>query len=150
MRIDATLRIISHPTKRCVLTAVLPFMASVCIAAPEPKKVTTTAGLKAVLSALEVDVVILIGPGDYGPGHHVRNICGDRIIFRRSQAKTNVNIGTGTETGTFIFRDERWFAEEAPEKSKPALPSPEQGGIYGTDPWKPLNRPHSADTVESP
>ncbi len=64
-------------------------------------------------------------------------ISGNRIIFRKSQVKTDINIGTGTEAGTFIFKGNHWFAEDVPEKSKPVLPSPEQGGIYGTDPRKP-------------
>ncbi|MBX3742689.1 MAG: right-handed parallel beta-helix repeat-containing protein [Akkermansiaceae bacterium] len=63
-------------------------------------------------------------------------ISGNRIVFRRSGVKTDINIGSGTEAGTFIFRDNSWFAEDAPENSKPALPSPEQGGTYGTDPRK--------------
>ncbi len=76
MRIGPALRNIRYPMKFRILTAVLPFMTSVCISAPEPKKVTTPAGLKAVLSALEADMVILIGPGEYGPGHYARNISG--------------------------------------------------------------------------
>ncbi|RYD22760.1 MAG: hypothetical protein EOP87_26830, partial [Verrucomicrobiaceae bacterium] len=54
------------------LTAVLLFMAPLCIAAREPQKVTTPAELKAALSALQPGTVIRIAPGEYGSGHYVR------------------------------------------------------------------------------
>lgn len=64
-------------------------------------------------------------------------ISGNRIIFRRSQVKTDINIGPGTEAESFTFSGNRWFAEDAPEKSRPTLPSEEEQGEYGTDPRKP-------------
>ena len=65
------------------------------------------------------------------------SISGNRIVFRRSQVKTDINIGSGTEAESFIFSGNRWFAEDAPDESRPTLPSAEKQGEYGTDPRKP-------------
>lgn len=58
----------------------------------------------------------------------------NRIVFRRSQVKTDLNIGTGTAPETFRFEDNHWFAEDRPADSRPKLPTEEIGGTYGTDP----------------
>lgn len=58
----------------------------------------------------------------------------NRIIFRRRQVQTEVNVGGGTEPESFRFAGNRWFAEDRPQASKPRLPVAEQGGIHGVDP----------------
>lgn len=58
----------------------------------------------------------------------------NRIVFRRSQVATEVNIGEGTAPETFEFTGNRWFAEDRPEQSKPKLPVAESGGKYSSDP----------------
>lgn len=58
----------------------------------------------------------------------------NRIVFRRSQMQVDINIGSGTTPETFVFQNNRWFAEDKPERSKPKLPSEETGGTYGQDP----------------
>jgi hypothetical protein len=45
-----------------------------------------------------------------------------------------VNVGAGTDAGSFRFRDNWWFRADRPDASRPALPSPEIGGVYGRDP----------------
>ena len=58
----------------------------------------------------------------------------NRIVFRRSQIATEVNIGDGTAPETFEFIGNRWFAEDRPAESKPRLPVAESGGKYSVDP----------------
>lgn len=60
----------------------------------------------------------------------------NRIIFRRAQVGTEINVGPNTAPETFTFTENHWFAENRPAASKPKLPSVETGGIYGTDPRK--------------
>lgn len=45
-----------------------------------------------------------------------------------------VNIGPGTDAGSFTFSGNQWFCMNEPSKSEPVLPSPELGGIYGVEP----------------
>lgn len=59
---------------------------------------------------------------------------GNRIVFRRAQVATELNIGPGTQPETFEFAGNRWFAEDRPAASKPKLPTAESGGEYGVDP----------------
>lgn len=59
---------------------------------------------------------------------------GNRIVFRRSQVTTELNIGANTAPETFEFTGNRWFAEDRPAASKPKLPVAERGGEYGVDP----------------
>lgn len=73
------------------------------------------------------------------PCRNVR-ISNNRIVFRRSQVRVDVNIGGGTEPETFAFSGNQWFAEDRPERSKPALPTEETNGKYGQDPRKPRPR----------
>jgi hypothetical protein len=63
-------------------------------------------------------------------------IKGNRIVFRRSQVTTEVNIGPNTAPETFTIADNQWFAEDRPSASKPTLPVQETGGKHGTDPRK--------------
>lgn len=58
----------------------------------------------------------------------------NRIVFRRADVHTDLNIGPGTAPETFRFEGNRWFAEDNPEGSKPHLPTEEVNGQYGNDP----------------
>ncbi|MDB6134597.1 MAG: hypothetical protein JWM59_2840 [Verrucomicrobiales bacterium] len=58
----------------------------------------------------------------------------NRIILRRSEVRTDINIGSGTAPESFRFEGNQWFAEDQAARSKPVLPSPETGGRYGTNP----------------
>jgi hypothetical protein len=71
-------------------------------------------------------------PG-FVPCRNVR-VTGNRIVFRRSEIRSDVNVGSGTEPGTLVFEGNHWFAEDRPEASKPQLPVEEKGGVHGTDP----------------
>ena len=61
-------------------------------------------------------------------------VSGNRIVFRRSQVQTEINIGAGTEPATFRFENNHWFAEDRPDASKPRLPAGEKDGVHGSDP----------------
>jgi len=45
-----------------------------------------------------------------------------------------VNIGPNTAPETFRFARNVWYCLDAPAKSRPSLPTPEVGGVYGQDP----------------
>ena len=70
---------------------------------------------------------------DFVPSRNV-SIKSNRIIFRRSQVQTEINISDGTAPETFRFEGNAWFAEDRPPASKPKLPSEEVGGRLGVDP----------------
>ncbi len=57
-------------------------------------------------------------------------ISGNEFIFRREDVSTEINIGEGTAPRTFVFENNRWFAEDRPETSRPKLPVAETGGRY--------------------
>ena len=61
-------------------------------------------------------------------------ISANSFVFRREQVGTDINIGSNTAPETFQFTNNRWYAEDKPELSKPKLPTPEQGGSYGVKP----------------
>jgi len=56
------------------------------------------------------------------------------IIYRRASVREVVNVGRGTEPATFRFRANLWYCEDQPAQSRPPLPAPEEGGVYGIDP----------------
>ncbi len=58
----------------------------------------------------------------------------NRITFRRAQVQIDINSSDATAPETFRFENNRWFAEDKPQASKPKLPSAEKDGIYGIDP----------------
>jgi hypothetical protein len=58
----------------------------------------------------------------------------NRIVFRRAQVQTEINIGDGTAPETFRFENNRCFAEDKPQASKPRLPVEEKDGVDGVDP----------------
>ncbi len=63
-------------------------------------------------------------------GRFERNL----IVFRRTDVQVHVNIGPHTSPETFAFADNLWYCEDRPQASRPDLPAPETGGVYGTDP----------------
>ncbi len=58
----------------------------------------------------------------------------NRIVFRRSDLREEINIGPDTEPHTFRFERNWWFAEDRPERSRPRLPVEERDAVYGRDP----------------
>jgi hypothetical protein len=67
---------------------------------------------------------------------HSRNgeIAGNLIVFRADEMKTAVNVGADTAPQTFTFAGNAWYALDAPRRSRPNLPVPEAGGVYGVEP----------------
>jgi hypothetical protein len=57
------------------------------------------------------------------------------VVFRSDQwSEGGVNIGAGTDPASFQFARNWWYCTDRPDRSKPALPLPEKGGIYGVEP----------------
>lgn len=58
------------------------------------------------------------------------------VVVRRNELRSFVNVGANTAPGTFVFRANAWFAEDAarPQDHVPDLPTPEDQGIHGQDP----------------
>ncbi|MDW8320131.1 MAG: right-handed parallel beta-helix repeat-containing protein [Armatimonadota bacterium] len=66
------------------------------------------------------------------------------IVFRSGEwFEGGVNIGPFTAPQTFTFGRNWWYCEDAPERSKPALPVSEKEGIYGVNPR--LRAPEKGD-----
>jgi len=63
-------------------------------------------------------------------GRFERNL----IVFRRDRLQTAVNIGPHTDPGSFVFRENFWYCDDQPARSRPDLPTREEGGLYGVDP----------------
>lgn len=58
----------------------------------------------------------------------------DNIVVFDVPAARNPNIGDATSPETFSFARNVWYCDTNPAGSKPSLPTPEQGGMYGIDP----------------
>ena len=56
------------------------------------------------------------------------------IVFRRADVDVFVNVGPHTRPESFRFSNNLWFCEDRPSASKPSLPVPDSGGVYGVDP----------------
>ena len=57
------------------------------------------------------------------------------IVFDSSQwAQGGVNVGAHVDAGSFRFARNHWFCADRPDRSRPQLPSEEEGGVYGIDP----------------
>jgi hypothetical protein len=56
------------------------------------------------------------------------------FTFSRAVVSTDVNIGPGTQPGTFAFSNNLWFARDNPGQSKPTLPVAETAPVVGQDP----------------
>jgi len=59
---------------------------------------------------------------------------GNVIVFRRGGLAGEVNVGEGTAPETFRFESNWWFAEDAPDRSRPSVPGVLDGEIHGRDP----------------
>ncbi|MDJ0972966.1 MAG: right-handed parallel beta-helix repeat-containing protein [Planctomycetota bacterium] len=55
--------------------------------------------------------------------------------FDEGALSTYVNIGGNTQAGTFVIRNNLWYAHDDPSRSTPTLPVPEADGVYGADPF---------------
>lgn len=58
----------------------------------------------------------------------------DNLIVFDVVGAGRVNVGDATEPGTFVFARNWWYCDAEPGRSKPALPTPEEKGVYGVDP----------------
>jgi hypothetical protein len=60
----------------------------------------------------------------------------DNIIVFRSDEwfEGGVNVGTGTDPKSFRFARNFWYCLDAPQRSRPTLPTREDDGAYGQDP----------------
>ena len=56
------------------------------------------------------------------------------VYFERGDLSSYVNIGPDTESGTFTFANNLWYAWDNPALSEPSLPVTESNGLYGLDP----------------
>jgi hypothetical protein len=63
-------------------------------------------------------------------GHVVNNL----VYFERAALSTDVNVGPNTDSESFRFENNLWYAWDDPEQSAPALPGTEVGSIVGEDP----------------
>ncbi|MFI5384588.1 MAG: right-handed parallel beta-helix repeat-containing protein [Fimbriimonadales bacterium] len=71
------------------------------------------------------------------------------VVFRSAGwAEGGVNIGPGTAPQTFRFIRNWWFCSDRPDRSKPTLPTAEQGGVVGRDPQ--LRDPEHGDVGVNP
>ena len=71
------------------------------------------------------------------------------IVFRRANVSTHVNIGRGTQPGTFKFTANLWYCEDRPDASRPQLPTEEVGGLYGINP-KLVSPNHNSFVPQNP
>ncbi len=66
--------------------------------------------------------------------------CGDNAVinnifyFERSGISTHINIGPDTDSGSFAFSNNLWYAWDNPSASEPSLPAPENQPIAGQNP----------------
>ncbi len=54
--------------------------------------------------------------------------------FDSGQIRRHVNIGPDTDSSSFLFSNNLWYAHDNPSNSEPDLPAPESEGIYGENP----------------
>ena len=71
------------------------------------------------------------------------------VVFRSDEwVEGGVNVGPDTAPQTFRFARNLWHCLDDPSKSRPALPAPETGGVYGKDPG--LRDPANGDLRPNP
>jgi len=65
-----------------------------------------------------------------------RNCIVERNLFvwRSDELRRHVNVGAGTQPGTFTFRDNAYFCLDAPDASRPTLPTRETDAVVGKKP----------------
>jgi len=59
---------------------------------------------------------------------------GNVIVLRRAALRADVNVGDATAPETFRFERNWWYAEDSPERSRPALPGKADGDVHGQNP----------------
>lgn len=59
---------------------------------------------------------------------------GNLIVYRADEMRAAVNVGDRTAPESFTFAGNAWYALDAPGRSRPSLPTPEAGGVYGVEP----------------
>jgi hypothetical protein len=80
--------------------------------------------------------------------------CGDNEVtnnvfyFSRAELSTSVNIGANTAPGTFLYRNNLWYAYDDPAQSAPAQVTPGAGAVLGADPL--LAAPLQGDVTPAP
>ena len=67
------------------------------------------------------------------------------VVWNASELSRTVNIGPDTDPQSFVFANDLWYAQDAPESSEPELPANEPGAVIGVDPQLDGLRP-SADS----
>lgn len=65
------------------------------------------------------------------------------VAFRSDELRTAVNVGDATSPETFTFEANQWYCLDAPQRSRPQLPTAEKDGTYGRDPG--LKDPEQGD-----
>jgi len=64
-----------------------------------------------------------------------RGVFSDNVIaFRADEWSGAANVGADTAPQTFRFARNFWHCLDRAERSRPLLPTPETGGVYGIDP----------------
>jgi hypothetical protein len=56
------------------------------------------------------------------------------VVYNAGSVRSPISAGGGTQPETFTFTGNLWYAEDAPARSRPQLPSADARGVYGTDP----------------
>ena len=56
------------------------------------------------------------------------------VWYGRDQISTHVNVGANTDSASFEFANNLWYASDQLARSRPVLPVAEQNGLYGLDP----------------
>jgi hypothetical protein len=65
-----------------------------------------------------------------GKNQFVNNL----VYYDRSAISTHVNVGANTDSSSFQFSNNFWYAFNQANQSQPILPSPEVAGVYGLNP----------------
>jgi hypothetical protein len=81
-----------------------------------------------VLRILQENVAEAMVPSRNGRFEH------NLVVFRGGEVREAVNVGPRTDPASFSFRDNLWYCQDRPDRSRPSFPTPETGGVYGTDP----------------
>jgi hypothetical protein len=56
------------------------------------------------------------------------------VHFARTNLSAFVNVGPNTDSGSFTFAHNLWYAYDDPNRSTPNLPVAETNGVSGQDP----------------
>jgi len=97
-----------------------------------PDEYCDSVKLAASLSGAEGQPCFLKGPVTPACVPGARGIFEENLILFDSAkwASGGVNIGGGTAPETFKFLRNAWYCQDVPGRSRPQLPTPEEGGVY--------------------